>query len=151
MILDKLENQNLYTNINSNIKKAFEFLNNNDIKNLKDGKYEIDSDNVFALVQSYITKQDKENKWESHEKYIDIQYIVNGEETIVWSPTNQLAVDQEYSKEKDITFYKEANHFSKINLKNDYYCIFFPRDAHKPGCIFDKPMNIKKVVIKIKL
>lgn len=151
MILDKLENQNLYTNINSNFRKAFDFLNNKDIANLKDGRYEIDSDNVYASVQSYITKEDKCKKWESHEKYVDIQYIVKGGETILWSPIDQLSIEEEYSKEKDITFYKEGNYSSRINLKDNYYCIFFPGDAHKPGCIFDKVINIKKIVIKIKL
>ena len=151
MILDKLENLNLYANLNSNFKKAFEFLNNNDIKNLKDGKYEIDSDNVFAFVQSYVTKEDKEKKWESHEKYIDVQFIVKGEETIVWSPIDQLTVEEEYSKEKDVTFYKDGVYSSRINLKDNYYCILFPEDGHKPGCIFGKPENIKKIVLKIKL
>ena len=59
MILDKLENQNLYVNTNSNLKKAFEFLLNNNIEELADGKYEIDSNNVFAFVQSYTTKDEE--------------------------------------------------------------------------------------------
>ncbi len=151
MILDKLENQNLYTNINSNFRKAFDFLNNKDTANLKDGKYEIDSDNVYASVQSYITKDEKEKKWESHKQYIDIQYIVKGEESIIWSPIDQLTVAEEYSKEKDVIFYKQGNHSSRINLKDNYFCMFFPEDGHKPGCVFEKPENIKKIVIKIKL
>jgi len=151
MILDKLENCNLYVNTNSNLKKAFEFLSNNKLEELTDGKYEIDSTDVFALVQSYATKKEADNKLESHEKYIDIQYVVKGAETIVWAPINQLTVSEEYSEERDVTFYKDSSYGSKLNLRDNYFCILFPEDGHKPGCIFDKTMNIKKIVIKIKL
>jgi YhcH/YjgK/YiaL family protein len=151
MILDKLENYNLYVNTNSNLKKAFEFLSNNKLEELTDGKYEIDSTDVFALVQSYTTTKEDDNKLESHEKYIDIQYVVKGDETIVWAPIDQLIVSEEYSEERDVTFYKDSNYGSKLNLRDNYFCILFPEDGHKPGCIFDKKMNIKKIVIKIKL
>lgn len=151
MIIDKLENKNLYININSNFKKAFEFLSNNKLEQLTDGKYEIDSNNVYALVQSYTTKAEECNKWESHQKYIDIQYIVNGDETILWSPVELLAVQEEYSVERDVTFYEESNYSTRLNLKDTYFGIFFPGDGHKPGCIFNKQMKMKKVVVKIKL
>lgn len=151
MILDKLENQNLYVNTNSNLKKAFDFLLNNNLEELADGKYEIDSNNVFAMVQSYTSKNEVEKKWESHQKYIDIQYIVKGNETIMWTPIEQLNVSEDYSEEKDVTFYKNGGHSSNLNLKDNYFCILFPEDAHKPGCSFGEPMNIKKVVLKIKL
>ncbi|AAK78812.1 YhcH/YjgK/YiaL family protein [Clostridium acetobutylicum] len=151
MIVDKLENASLYVNMNKEMERAFEFLKNTDIQKLSDGKYEIDSDNVYASVQSYETKDKSEKKFESHEKYIDIQYIVKGKEFIEWSPIQNLSVEEAYSDEKDVIFYKDGKLSSKINLEDNYFCIFFPNDGHKPGCTFDKPMNIKKVVLKIKI
>lgn len=151
MILDKLENSNLYANINSNLKKAFEFLENANIENLEDGRYDIDSDNIYAFVQSYITKDSEDNKWESHKKYLDIQYIVEGNEAIFWSPTEKLIIQEEYSTEKDAIFYKDNSYFTKLNLNKNYFCILFPEDGHKPCCIFDTPTQIKKIVVKIKL
>jgi len=62
MILDKLENKDLYLNINSRLKKAFEFLENPNLEKLEDGKYEIDSDNIYAFVQSYSTRNPENNK-----------------------------------------------------------------------------------------
>ena len=151
MILDKLENQGLYVNTNNNLKKAFDFLLNNNVEELADGKYEIDSNNVFALVQSYTTKQEDDNKWESHQKYIDIQYVFKGNETIMWTPVVELNVEEDYSEERDVTFYENSSHSTKLNLTDNYFCILFPEDGHKPGCIFDEPTKIKKVVLKIKL
>ncbi|MCR3761285.1 YhcH/YjgK/YiaL family protein [Clostridium felsineum] len=151
MIVDKLENADLYVNVNSRLKKAFEFLKDNDIQKLSDGKYEIDGDNIYASVQSYVTQNEAEKRFESHEKYIDIQYISKGQEFIAWSPIENLTVEEAYSKEKDVAFYKDGTFSSKINLDEDYFCIFFPKDAHKPGCTLDKTSQIKKVVVKIKI
>jgi uncharacterized protein, YhcH/YjgK/YiaL family len=151
MILDKLENKELYITLNSNLEKAFKFLTDNNFEKLADGKYEIDSDNVYALVQSYKTKSDKDNRWEAHQKYIDIQYIARGEETIYWTPVKELTINEDCLSEKDVIFYDEANHCSGLNLKEGYFSILFPEDAHKPGCIYSKTMEIKKVVVKVKV
>lgn len=151
MILDKLQNKDLYLNINNNLKKAFEFLENPSLEKLEDGRYEIDSDNVYAFVQSYETRNSEDNKWESHERYLDIQYIVDGDETILWAPIEQLIADEEYDTEKDVTFYKDGPYCTKLNLKKNYFSILFPEDGHKPCCIFDEPKQMKKIVVKIKL
>ena len=151
MILDKLQNKDLYLNINDNLKKAFEFLENPNLGTLEDGKYEIDSDNVFALVQSYSPRNPENNRWESHESYLDIQYIVHGDETILWAPIEQLIVEEEYSTEKDATFYKDNSYCTSLNLEKNYFCLLFPEDGHKPGCIFHTTSQIKKVVVKIKI
>jgi YhcH/YjgK/YiaL family protein len=151
MILDKLENKNLYLNMNNNFKKAFDFLEDPNTMNLENGRYDIDSDNVYAFVQSYETKNAEENKWESHEKYIDIQYVIEGDESIHWAPIDQLIVSEEYSEEKDATFYSSNSYLTELNLKKNYFCILYPKDGHKPGCIFNKPTQMKKIVVKIKL
>lgn len=151
MILDRLENKNYYININNKFEKAFEFLTNNNLEKLADGRYEIDLDNIYALVQSYTTKANNETKWETHRKYIDIQYIVKGEECIGWIPVDQLNVSEQYSDEKDIAFYYEVPKWSELGMKLGYFGIFFPEDGHKPCCISNMPMDIKKVVVKIKL
>lgn len=151
MIVDKLENAGLYMDINSGFEKAFKFLKDNDLEKLEDGKYEIDSDKVFASVQTYVTKDEKDKKFESHKNYIDIQYIVKGKEFMGWTPLDKLSIKGAYSKEKDIAFYDDCQFYSKINVEDKSYCIFFPTDAHKPGCTFDKPTEIKKVVVKVKV
>ena len=47
-----------------------------------DGKYEIAGDEIFASVMTYTTAPENEKKFELHRKYIDIQYIISGEEII---------------------------------------------------------------------
>lgn len=78
MISDRIINFEEYISLNKNLKKAFEFLKSADVDKLLDGRYEIDGENVFALVQSYRTKAENEVGWEAHKKYIDIQFIAKG-------------------------------------------------------------------------
>ncbi|HEY5585181.1 MAG TPA: YhcH/YjgK/YiaL family protein [Ruminiclostridium sp.] len=151
MILDTLDNISLYTALNSRFEKAFRFLKDTALESLNVGKYQIDGEDIFALVQSYTTSASEEKRWEAHKKYIDIQYVVTGNEINEWIPTDMLKVLEEYSDEKDIAFFKEPDQWTSAKLKDGYFTIFFPEDAHKPGCLIETPSQVKKVVVKVKI
>jgi len=93
MVIDKIENYKLYVSLSEKIAKAFAYINETDLSQTALGKYEIDNDDIFALVQEYDTKDKNECKLEGHSKYIDIQYIIYGVELIgVTSLINQIPV-----------------------------------------------------------
>ena len=69
--------------------------------NIKDGRYEI-SDCLYANVQTYNTKDDA--PYEAHRDYIDIQYMVIGEEQSGVTDYSNCFTKEEYNKEKDIEF-----------------------------------------------
>ena len=56
MIIDKIENSHLYKDLSKRIEKAFEYIHNTDLKNINPGKYEIEGENIFALISEYETK-----------------------------------------------------------------------------------------------
>jgi len=56
------------------LNKAMDFLRQQDLKNLADGKVEIDGDRVFAIVQRYETMMTAAPKFEHLRKHIDLQY-----------------------------------------------------------------------------
>ena len=58
--------------------KAFTFLKNSDLSKLEIKRYDIDGDNLYAPVSEYLTKNEEDAKFEAHQKYIDIQYVVSG-------------------------------------------------------------------------
>lgn len=79
MIFDKMENISDYFEELPLLRKVDEFIARFNNERLADGTYEIDGKSVFAMVQSYRTKQQtQEMMFEAHKKYIDLQYIVNG-------------------------------------------------------------------------
>lgn len=50
MIVDVLENKELYYGIHKNIKPAMEFIEKAVAENFEVGRYELDGKNLFALV-----------------------------------------------------------------------------------------------------
>jgi len=146
MVLDKIENYDLYKNLHPRFAKAFEYILKTEFSMLADGKYLIENEEIFALVQEYNTKDPLEAKLEAHRKYIDIQYIHSGAELIGVAPfNNQTPIIDE--PEKDITFYEgEASY---VKLETGMFAIFFTGDLHMPGLRITQAGKIKKVVIKI--
>ena len=146
MILDTLENYQLYNAINERIAKGFDFLRTTDLDSLPSGKHDIEGDTIFALVQEYQTKPLEDCKLESHKKYIDIQYVIRGEEMMgVTTQNNQKII--EVNEEKDYTFYEGTT--SLVLVSKGMFTIFFPDDLHQPCVQTESAAEVKKVVIKV--
>lgn len=148
MIKDFLENSNLYYNLSPNIKTGLEWLKKQDLLNIKPSKYLIDGSIFYANVQIYDTKTDA--KFEAHRKYIDIQYMIQGEELIEVCNIKNCTAAIEYDLEKDIEFLDCKSHnCDKIALKEGEFAILYPQDAHKPSINLNGTLNVKKVVVKV--
>lgn len=146
MILDTLDNYHLYQSVNERIAKGFEFLHNTDLDAIPSGKHDIDGDTIFALVQEYQTKPLAECKLESHKKYIDIQYVIRGEEFMgITTKNNQKIL--EVNEDKDYTFYEGST--SLVRVSKGMFTIFFPDDLHQPCVQKELASEVKKVVIKV--
>ncbi|MGK9368754.1 YhcH/YjgK/YiaL family protein [Melioribacter sp. Ez-97] len=149
MILDQIKHTEIYYPLGENFRKAFEFLKSSDLENIDEGKYEIDGDNVFAVVQNYDTKPRTAGKWEAHKKYADIQFIVSGKEKIGFSFPTKMIVTEDYNPDKDLMFLKGEGEF--LILESGYFAVFFPTDIHMPGIAVNLSTPVKKVVVKVKV
>jgi len=148
MIFDRIKNAQQYFSLGENIEKALTYLASTDFTALEPGKYEIDGENVFALVQEYNTRPYSAGKWESHRKYIDVQYIVSGKEKMGFTESTKVIVMEDYNDEKDCTIYKGEGNF--IIIEEGHFAIFFPTDIHMPSMAINIPREVKKVVVKVK-
>ncbi len=150
MIVDALTQCGRYTALSPRFAAAFDFLKQLPADKVS-GRYSIDGDDCFALVQSYNTKPISEGKFEAHRKYIDIQFIQAGRETILWTPLAQLTKTTEpYAAEKDIAFFATPAHVTPIQLHAGEFTIFFPEDGHAPGLEYAGSTEVRKTVIKIR-
>tara|TARA_B100002051_G_C16731231_1_gene638369 strand:- start:384 stop:839 length:456 start_codon:yes stop_codon:yes gene_type:complete len=150
MIIDKLNNIDLYRNLSDDIYSGLLFISNAD-KSIELGNYQI-SKNVYAIVSSYETVDCFERGFESHKNVIDIQYPIIGLERVKWSPIDQMTVNIPYDKEKDRTFYKNPSPQSThIDIGNDIFAIMFPQDGHGPQHKIGKKQIIKKITVKVSL
>lgn len=151
MIVSNLKNASRYFNNDKKVKKAFGFLEKNDLGNLQVGKYKIDGDDIFALVQSYDTKSKDKCKFESHKKYIDIQVILNGTEKMTWAPIDKLTLIRNDFSENDKAFYKEGSTSSDFVVSSNDFVVFYPEDGHRACIQVDSPCHVKKIVLKVSL
>jgi YhcH/YjgK/YiaL family protein len=118
---------------------------------MADGRYDIDGDDVFALVQSYDTVPLSEKKYESHRVYADIQYIAEGSEIIYYAPTDELVPTMAYDAAWDCILYTDPAAATPLLMEPGRFAIFYARDGHKPGCVHNTASRMKKVVIKVRL
>ncbi|MDW5416092.1 YhcH/YjgK/YiaL family protein [Iodobacter sp. CM08] len=132
------------------IETALNYLRNTDFSQMAVGRYPIDGEQMFALVQSPITQDWDAGKPEFHSRYIDIQYLLEGEELIGYAISdNTLSKTHDQLTERDIAFVAPIEHESKLRLTPGMFAIFYPGELHKPCRAVEKPLLIKKVVIKI--
>lgn len=148
MIYDSLKHLETYKGIHPGVLKGLELIRNTDFSNMEDGRHEIDHDNLFIMLQSYETKL-KNDTPEAHKKYIDIQYLISGEEKIGVGPLEEMTEETEGHPERDIWFYHGP--FSEILLSGDKFVVFWPGDAHAPCIAVDAPISCRKCIVKVKV
>lgn len=106
-------------------------------------------ENSFVLEQSYITKNKKDCFFESHKKYIDIQYMFKGDEIMEVENVDNLSVTTAYNEDLDYAKYAQTNNSSTLIIKENELAIFYPQDAHMPCIKIDENKKIIKAVFKI--
>ena len=151
MIVDRIENAQQYNCLSENIAKALEILKNTDFAGKEDGRYDIDGDELFYIVQRYETKPVSDGKFEAHQKYIDIQFVVQGAELLGYAPLSQLEVKTAYDQAGDCALYKIPAEFTSVNLQAGVFCILYPQDGHMPGRELNGPQKVHKIVVKVKI
>lgn len=134
MIFDQAKNLDFYRNlgIEGRYAKAVDWLKSQDLASLENGKYEIDGKMVYANVMSYTTIPWEEAKFEAHENYTDIQYIIEGQETMTYAPVEDLTVKTPYNPEKDVVIFDNSNPGLKVVVKAGEYMISIPGTAISP-------------------
>lgn len=146
MILDSLKNAASILALNPLFKQAFDFIQNNDLSKMELGKTILDGDKLFISVMENEGKAPEAAKMESHVKYIDIQVVISGSETMGWTAIENCTDALEpYNAEKDLQFFS-TKPTSMVTVNPGEFAIFFPEDGHAPG--IGKGL-IKKAVVKV--
>ena len=150
MIVSDLENIAGQAAMTPGLEKALAFLGRPGAAALADGRYEIDGERVFALVQRYETAPAAAPRFEAHRRYIDLQFIAAGAEAIGWAPLACLAVTEAYAADKDICFGAVgAGESAVVRLGAGQLALIYPEDAHAPKLAAGAPCRVTKIVVKI--
>jgi len=136
--------------IECRVNEAIQYIVSMDKTELHVGKYKVN--NYFYYdIQEYETKPREECKLESHKKYIDIQWIVDGEEELDIADISGLEISEEYDEQRDIMFWKPRTNMIRVFLRKNSYIVLNPKDAHM-GCIAVRESKyVRKIVGKVHL
>lgn len=148
MVIDSLQNAQRYTHLYKGMSDAFYYLLTTDLEAIAPGKYLINGDALFAIVQEYDTLDSVNEQMEAHKKYIDIQYMINGVELVGHAILDAQIPSKGYDPENDFMLFGETPTFF-TRMEAGTFMIFFPTDLHMPCIKIDKPAKVKKVVVKV--
>lgn len=149
MIYDKIDNIELYKGLSDDTYLGLDFLRNA-TPDIESGVHEL-SPRVKANVSEYKTKEINEYGFEAHKKFIDIQFLIKGSEKICCLPLDQLIETKPYSEEDDAAFFTTEQNPIEMTLGKGYFAIFYPQDGHMPQLCVNEPMDVKKVVVKVRI
>lgn len=149
MIYDNLSNIDFYKGLSTDIYTGLLFLQQANI-DLENGTYLLNS-RVKVIVSEYETKKVNEYGYEAHKRFVDIQYVLNGEEKVCCLPIEKLKETKAYCEEIDAAFYVADNKPQEMVIGNGYFAIYHPQDGHMPQLCVDEPQLVKKVVVKVEI
>ena len=138
-----------YNYLNDKFKAAYEWLRTRPLAELAPGAYPV-CEGVTANVQHYTTMAPETARFETHDKFFDIQYVIEGKERFGVCRREGLK-PAEVIAENDLVFYEEPEASSDVLLLPGDFIVVAPEDAHKPRCIACAACAVKKVVVKVAL
>ena len=149
MIIDTLQNAPKYFSVHPLFKQAFEYITSQNLAAIEVGKFDIGEGlKVITNIALGKTAEASVSKFECHNKNIDIQLCIKGDETMGWKPREKCVTPNgDYNEEKDVQLYLDHPD-TFFNLTDNQFVIFFPEDVHAPMI---GEGEITKMVIKVKI
>ena len=146
MIVDTLVETRRYANLHPAFAAAFEFLARPALGSLPLGRHALDGDLLYVTIDQTEGRGREGARLESHRRYIDIQFTIEGDEEIGWTPVDDCAAPAgPYDDDRDIRFYEDRPR-TWVAVPRGRFTIFFPEDAHAP--LAGRGL-LKKAIVKI--
>jgi len=102
-------------------------------------------------VMEYATLPREECTFESHRRYVDLQFTLAGGEFIEWRRAPELEISGPYAQDKDLQFYRPAAASTRLHMPPRHFAIFYPTDAHLPKVADGVHASVYKAVVKVGL
>lgn len=143
---------NRYLQMHPRFSTAFAALEAVAAKPFEAGRHDVLGNEIFIVALDYTTKPQEEGLIEGHRTYVDIMYILKGEELINYIPLQDITrVVKEYEAEGDYYLAELNPTASKIHVSTGDVVIFFPEDGHAPGLNWCATKKVRKLIAKVLL
>jgi YhcH/YjgK/YiaL family protein len=132
------------------LEPALEYLAKLDPASVVPGRTPIVGDEVYAQASKYTTKAIETARFEAHKKFLDVQYVVSGQETIGFLPSTEgLTLLEPYNPDKDVEFFAVPSSYARLLMHAGEFALFRAGEAHMPNCHLEGPHEVVKVVVKV--
>ena len=132
MILDDLKNAERYVSLHPGFAAAFAALRQPNLASLDSGKHAIDGDRLAIIIGRDGGRLRSGAILEAHRRYIDIQYVISGDEEMGWRPVPDCQnITHPYSEQREVTLFGDDS-ISWFAVPPGKFALFFPEDAHAP-------------------
>ena len=150
MIVGNIKDYKRYLPVNGNFAEAFSLLLglNEETPTGKLVEREGFRISVMEMERRDLDKNGNPRAFEAHRDYLDIHFVISGEEGMGYADVDRLSVIREYDESADYLLL--SGECDKLVLRKGDFCITFPEDAHIPGMCAGGE-GLKKAVVKIKL
>ena len=129
---------------------ALEVLQKLDLTRLDPGRYELEADKLFYLVQDAQPRIFDDSQSEAHRSYADIQIPIGACERFGFSlPEPGLMPTDNQLEENDIAFYPTPSNEFFMDIAPGTFLIFLPGELHRPCLAIDNKNVFRKVVVKV--
>ena len=106
-------------------------------------------DDMYVNIHGYDTLPVADCRFESHRRYVDLQYCIRGGERIDWELATRLTPEGPFDAERDVQWYQPAEAGTTVHLLPGRFAIFHPNDAHRPKRADGLHPAVFKLVIKV--
>lgn len=133
MIADELRNASVYRNM-SGIREIMDYIEHTDLRELPDGRTDIDGDRLYVMIQRPDLKPCADALPEAHDRYMDFQLVLEGGELMGYALRRELGDPVKGDPDHDIFFYRQPDDMTLLPVREGMFAVFYPEDAHAP-CI----------------
>ena len=152
MILTTVTALNRYKSLNPLFPKAFEALEALAAAPYEKGRHEVDGDKIYVNAAEYDTRPADVSGMEHHKRYIDVMWMVSGEEIIGVCDTADLTeFTMPYSKKDDAALAKLVPVYTEVKIAAGDVVILFPEDAHAPSMQLEGVSHVQKLIAKVEV
>lgn len=149
MIRALLAHASRYYGLGWGIRRAFEFITQMDFSGLSAGRYDVEGDRIYALIQEKNSQRLCDAPFENHQRHADLQMTLSGDEWVGYCPVERLTLLGDYNAQTDVQLYTGTGSLQRSY--NDSFALFFPEDGHQPYVTMTEPAPLRKLVMRIRL
>jgi len=151
MVIDRLEHAEQYAPLGKGIAQVLRwFMAYTDDGADLPARTELVPGEIFINGVNYVSQEKQEQQLEAHQRFVDVMYVVEGEERIFYQPFCETAcVTMPYDAQKECALARLDADAATQRFSAGHFLIFFPQDGHLAAQLWDKPCKVRKFIAKV--